>query len=54
MSYSQFTLATVKKTFNLTTCEEIGLFAPVSKIKCSDYLADMLQYNDAISTRQQY
>ncbi|OQY50484.1 MAG: hypothetical protein DRR08_24595 [Candidatus Parabeggiatoa sp. nov. 2] len=45
MSYSQFTLATVKKAFNLTTSEEVELFAPVSKIKCSEYLAEMLQYN---------
>jgi len=45
MSYSQFTLATVKKTFNLITSEEVDIFAPISKIKCSEYLADMLQYN---------
>ncbi|MCK5522382.1 MAG: hypothetical protein KAI83_04535 [Thiomargarita sp.] len=45
MSYSQFTLATVKKTFNLTTSEETDIFANISKIQCSEYLAEMLQYN---------
>ncbi|MDM8558895.1 hypothetical protein [Candidatus Parabeggiatoa sp. HSG14] len=45
MSYSQFTLATVKKTFDLITSEEVGVFAKISKIKCSEYLAEMLQYN---------
>ena len=45
MSYSQFTLATVKKAFDLITIEEANLFAKVSKIKCSEYLAEMLQYN---------
>jgi len=45
MSYSQFTLASVKKAFNLTTSEEVEIFAPVSKIKRSEYLAEMLQYN---------
>jgi len=45
MSYNQFTLATVKKTFNLTTSEETDIFANGSKIQCSEYLAEMLQYN---------
>ncbi|KHD09241.1 hypothetical protein PN36_16685 [Candidatus Thiomargarita nelsonii] len=45
MSYSQFTLASVKKNFDLTTSEETDIFASVSKIECSEYLAEMLQYN---------
>lgn len=45
MSYSQFTLAMVKRAFDLTTSEEVGIFAPVSKIQCGEYLAQILQYN---------
>jgi hypothetical protein len=45
MSYSQFTLATVKKNFNLITAEEANIFAEISAIKCSEYLAETLQYN---------
>jgi hypothetical protein len=45
MSYRQFTLATVKKTFDLTTSEEANIFANIPILKCSDYLADTLQYN---------
>jgi hypothetical protein len=45
MSYSQFTLATVKKTFHLITSEEVDIFADVSTLKCSDYLTETLQYN---------
>ena len=45
MSYRQFTLATVKKTFDLTTSEEVNIFAHIPTLKCSDYLADTLQYN---------
>ncbi len=41
MLYSQFTLATVKKTFNLTTSEETDIFANGSKIPCSEYLAHL-------------
>jgi len=45
MSYRQFTLATVKKNFDLTTSEEANMFAEVPAIKCSDLLAETLQYN---------
>jgi len=45
MSYRQFTLATVKKTFDLTTSEEANIFANIPTLKCSDYLAETLQYN---------
>jgi hypothetical protein len=45
MSYRQFTLATVKKTFDLTTSEEANMFAKVPAVKCSDFLAETLQYN---------
>ncbi len=45
MSYSQFTLASVKKTFDLTTFEEADIFAGVPKRGRSDYLAETLRYN---------
>lgn len=45
MSYSQFTLATVKKTFDLNTSEKADIFAGASPVKCSEYLAETLQYN---------
>jgi hypothetical protein len=45
MSYSQFTLATVKKTFGLTTSEDIDILANVSKQESSEYLAETLRYN---------
>lgn len=45
MSYSQFTLANVKKVFNLTTSEETDIFAQCGEIKCSDFLKETLQYN---------
>lgn len=45
MSYSQFTLATVKKTFNLTTSEEVDIFTEIPAIKSSDFLTEILQYN---------
>lgn len=45
MPYSQFTLATVKKTFGLTTLEEVDILANVSKQKCSEYLTETLRCN---------
>ncbi|RKZ82183.1 MAG: hypothetical protein DRR19_21090 [Candidatus Parabeggiatoa sp. nov. 1] len=45
MSYSQFTLATVKKTFGLTTSEQRDILAGVSKRECSEHLAETLLYN---------
>ena len=45
MAYSQFTLVTAKKAFNLVTVEEIELLTPTNKIQCSEYLTKTLQYN---------
>lgn len=45
MSYSQFTLATVKKTFNLNTVEAMNIFAHLPAVQCSAYLTATLQYN---------
>ena len=45
MSYSEFTLARVKKQFNLTTSEDTDIFAAVPELECSEYLAETLRYN---------
>jgi hypothetical protein len=45
MSYSEFTLAKVKKCFDLTTFEESDIFANVSELECSEYLTETLRYN---------
>ena len=45
MPYSQFTLATVKKQFNLRISEENGIFAKVPLLPCSTFLAETLRYN---------
>ncbi|KOR27726.1 hypothetical protein TI04_12710 [Achromatium sp. WMS2] len=45
MSYSQFTLATVKKTFDLATLEQENIFANIPPLKSSDHLTETLQYN---------
>jgi len=45
MAYSQFTLAAVKKTFALTTIENVDIFAHLPTIKCSAHLTETLQYN---------
>lgn len=45
MSYSEFSLAKIKKIFNLTTSEKPDLFANIPEINCSDYLQETLHYN---------
>ena len=45
MPYSEFTLAKVKKLFNLTTSEETDIFAAVPELEGSEYLAQTLRYN---------
>jgi hypothetical protein len=45
MSYSEFTLAKVKKSFNLTTSENTDIFAAVPELKSSPHLTETLQYN---------
>ena len=45
MPYSEFTLAKIKKNFNLTTSEDTDIFSAVPELECSDYLAETLHYN---------
>jgi hypothetical protein len=45
MPYSEFTLARVKKQFDLTTSEDTDIFAAVPELECSAYLAETLRYN---------
>lgn len=45
MPYSDFTLAKVKKAFDLTTSEDTDIFAAVPELECSNYLAETLRYN---------
>ncbi|MFB8787872.1 MAG: hypothetical protein U7123_03305 [Potamolinea sp.] len=45
MPYSEFTLARVKKQFDLTTSEDTDIFAAVPKLECSEYLTETLRYN---------
>ena len=45
MPYSEFTLAKVKKYFDLTTSEDTDIFAAVPELESSDYLAETLRYN---------
>ncbi len=48
MPYSEFTLASVKKTFQLVMIEKAGLFA-TTKLICSDYLTETLNYNTPLA-----
>lgn len=45
MSYSEFSLDRVLKTFNLTTSEKINLFANTAEAQCSEILIQTLEYN---------
>ena len=45
MSYSEFTLAKVKKLFNLTTVENRDIYSDVAELECSPLLKEILQYN---------
>ena len=45
MPYSEFTLARVKKQFDLRTSEDTDIFAAVPELECSEYLARTLRYN---------
>ena len=45
MAYSEFSLADVKKAFQLTTEENTSLFAKVSPVSVSDFLATILAEN---------
>jgi hypothetical protein len=45
MSYSDFTLAKVKKYFNLTTVENRDIYSNVAELECSPLLREILRYN---------
>ncbi len=49
MSYSQFTLASIEKTFNLTIVEKITLFANTSLLPSSPLLTEILSYNISLA-----
>jgi hypothetical protein len=49
MSYSEFSLAKVKKQFNLITSETIDLFANIEEINCSQNLQESLHYNVSLA-----
>ena len=45
MAYSQFSLPTVVKAFNLTIAEKVALFDDVTLVPCSINLKETLDYN---------
>ena len=45
MTYSDFSLESVKKTFNLTISPRQDLFSAVPALECSDHLTETLAYN---------
>lgn len=45
MSYGEFTLAKVKKTFQLSTLEKTNLFTNIPEFTPSEYLRETLNYN---------
>lgn len=45
MPYSEFTLPSVKKAFELTTSEATDIFAAIQESECSEYLTETLRYN---------
>jgi hypothetical protein len=45
MSYGEFTLAKVKKSFNLSTLEKPNLFVDIPEFTPSQYLTETLNYN---------
>ncbi len=45
MSYSDFSLEKVKRTFELTTSETVDLFGDVPELECSALLTEILRYN---------
>jgi hypothetical protein len=49
MSYSEFSLAKVKKQFGLKTSEKIDLFADIQEINCGQYLKETLYYNSPLA-----
>jgi len=49
MSYSEFSLAQVKKLFGLTTLEKTDLFTDTPEILCGEYFQETLRYNTPLA-----
>lgn len=49
MSYSEFSLVAVEKTFNLTISDRVNLFAETPELESSDWLKETLDYNVPIA-----
>lgn len=45
MSYSDFTLDGVVKSFDLTLSDKVGIFSATPELQCSDFLAEILREN---------
>jgi len=45
MAYSDFSLTSVKKTFNLTISSQKDLFSAIPTVECSNLLTETLAYN---------
>lgn len=45
MSYSQFSLESIKATFGITLFEKFGTFADIPEVTYSDFLKETLRYN---------
>lgn len=45
MSYSDFTLDKVRKTFGLTIADKVDIFASVPEIDCPELLTEVLKEN---------
>ena len=45
MSYSDFTLDKVVKTFDLTLLDKVKMFSSTPELECSNYLTETLDYN---------
>ncbi|WP_293147495.1 MULTISPECIES: hypothetical protein [unclassified Microcoleus] len=45
MAYSDFSLASIKKSLNLTISPRQDLFSAVPDLQCSNYLTETLAYN---------
>ena len=43
MSYSQFSIETIKTTFGITVFESFGIFADIPELDYSDFLAQSLR-----------
>ena len=49
MSYSQFTLESLKTTFRIKIVETAGIFADIPDVEYSNYLTETLRYNISLA-----